>query len=34
MPPGLLDRLTREEILDLIAYIEAGANPGHSNFVR
>jgi len=34
MPPGLLDRLTREEILDLLAYIEAGANPGHSNFAR
>ena len=27
MPKGLLDKLTREEILDLIAYIASGANP-------
>jgi putative heme-binding domain-containing protein len=27
MPKGLLDKLTREEILDLIAYVAAGANP-------
>ena len=27
MPKGLLDKLTREEILDLVAYIAAGANP-------
>ena len=27
MPEGLLDKLTREEILDLIAFIHAGGNP-------
>lgn len=27
MPKGLLDKLTREEILDLIAYVAAAANP-------
>ncbi len=27
MPKGLLDKLTREEILDLVAYIASGANP-------
>ena len=27
MPKGLLDKLTHEEILDLIAYVAAGANP-------
>jgi putative membrane-bound dehydrogenase-like protein len=27
MPKGLLDKLTREEILDLIAFVAAGANP-------
>ena len=32
MPKGLLDKLTREEILDLIAYVAAGANPHSSLF--
>ncbi len=27
MPKGLLDKLTRDEILDLVAYIAAGGNP-------
>jgi putative heme-binding domain-containing protein len=27
MPKGLLDKLTHEEILDLIAYVASGANP-------
>jgi putative heme-binding domain-containing protein len=27
MPKGLLDKLTREEVLDLIAYVASGANP-------
>jgi putative heme-binding domain-containing protein len=27
MPAGLLDTLTRDEILDLIAYLEAGPRP-------
>jgi len=34
MPPGLLDRLKQEEILDLLAYIEAGGDPQHPNFRR
>jgi putative heme-binding domain-containing protein len=32
MPKGLLDKLTKEEILDLIAYVAAGGNPGHALF--
>jgi putative heme-binding domain-containing protein len=32
MPKGLLDKLTREEILDLIAYIAAGGDPEHALF--
>jgi putative heme-binding domain-containing protein len=32
MPKGLLDKLTREEILDLIAYVAAGADPKHKLF--
>ncbi|HXG08752.1 MAG TPA: PVC-type heme-binding CxxCH protein [Gemmataceae bacterium] len=32
MPKGLLDKLTREEILDLIAYVIAGGNPRHPLF--
>ena len=32
MPKGLLDKLTREEILDLVAYIVAKGNPGHELF--
>jgi putative heme-binding domain-containing protein len=32
MPKGLLDKLTREEILDLLAYVVSGANPKHSAF--
>ncbi len=30
MPKGLLDRLTREEILDLVAYIEARGDRNHA----
>lgn len=30
MPQGLLDRLTREEILDLVAYLSARGNKKHS----
>jgi putative heme-binding domain-containing protein len=29
MPKGLLDQLTREEIMDLVAYIHAGGNQQH-----
>ncbi|MHB1422711.1 MAG: PVC-type heme-binding CxxCH protein [Gemmataceae bacterium] len=32
MPKGLLDKLTHEEILDLIAYVVAGANPRNPLF--
>jgi putative heme-binding domain-containing protein len=34
MPAGLLDRLTREEIFDLLAYIESGGDRAHRNFAR
>jgi glucose/arabinose dehydrogenase/mono/diheme cytochrome c family protein len=34
MPTGLLDTLTHEEILDLLAYIESGGNPQHPIFSR
>jgi putative heme-binding domain-containing protein len=32
MPKGLLDKLSREEILDLLAYIVAGGDPKHPLF--
>jgi putative heme-binding domain-containing protein len=32
MPKGLLDRLTREEILDLVAYVAAGGDARHKLF--
>jgi putative heme-binding domain-containing protein len=32
MPKGLLDKLTREEILDLLAYVVAGGNARHKVF--
>ena len=32
MPKGLLDKLTREEILDLVAYITARGNRMHPVF--
>ncbi|MBY0229175.1 MAG: c-type cytochrome [Gemmataceae bacterium] len=32
MPAGLADVLTAEEVLDLIAYMEAGGNKGHRAF--
>ena len=32
MPLGLLNTLTREEILDLLAYIQSGGNPDHELF--
>jgi putative heme-binding domain-containing protein len=28
MPAGLLDRFTRDEVLDLVAFLRSGANPG------
>ena len=32
MPKGLLDKLTREEILDLVAYVAAGGDPKNPLF--
>jgi len=32
MPAGLLDTLSLDEILDLLAYIESGGDPGHPSF--
>jgi len=32
MPPGLLNTLTREDILDLLAYLESGGDPAHAAF--
>ena len=32
MPKGLLDKLTKDEILDLVAYVWAGADPMHPAF--
>ncbi len=34
MPKGLLDKLTREEILDLLAYVASGVNPKHPGCTR
>jgi putative heme-binding domain-containing protein len=34
MPEGLADVLKREEILDLIAYLESGGNKNHANFKK
>lgn len=32
MPPGLLNALKAEQILDLLAFLEAGGDPKHRNF--
>ncbi|MBI1313607.1 c-type cytochrome [bacterium] len=32
MPKGLLDTLAQDEILDLVAYLRAGGDPGHEVF--
>ena len=32
MPKGLLDKLTRDEILDLVAYITARGDKSHAVF--
>jgi putative heme-binding domain-containing protein len=32
MPAGLIDSFSKEEILDLLAYLQAGGNPRHPNF--
>ena len=32
MPPGLLNVLTENQILDLLAYLESGGDPEHADF--
>ncbi len=32
MPSGLLNTLERDEILDLLTYVEAGGDPSHANY--
>jgi putative heme-binding domain-containing protein len=32
MPPGLLNVLTENQILDLLAFLESGGNPEHADF--
>jgi putative heme-binding domain-containing protein len=32
MPPGLVNSLRAEQLLDLLAFIEAGGDPAHANF--
>ena len=32
MPEGLLNALTREEILDLLAYLETDGKPGQASY--
>lgn len=34
MPEGLVNVLTKDEILDLVAYLESGGLPGHSAFKK
>jgi len=34
MPTGLIDTLTTEEIIDLIAYLRAGGNPDHALYAQ
>lgn len=34
MPVGLFNRMTKEEILDLVAYLISGGNPKHQYFKK
>jgi putative heme-binding domain-containing protein len=34
MPAGLFDRMTKNEILDLIAYLTSGGDPKHESFKK
>jgi hypothetical protein len=34
MPAGLLDRFTRDEVLDLVAFLRSGGDPGHAAFTQ
>ena len=34
MPAGLLDRLTRDDVLDLMAYLATGGDANHPSFRR
>ena len=34
MPEGLVNTLEKDEILDLIAFLESGGNPDHPDFKK
>ena len=34
MPPGLMNRLNEEEVLDLLAYLQSGGNPKDKAFAQ
>ena len=34
MPKGLLNNLTRDDVLDLVAYLQSGGNPGAAAFAK
>ena len=34
MPPGLLNLLNKEQILDLLAFLKSGGDPKHPSFAR
>jgi putative heme-binding domain-containing protein len=34
MPPGLINTLNKDELLDLIAYVLSGGNPGDKMFAK
>ena len=34
MPPGLLNTLTQEEVLDLLAYLQSGGNEQSPAFAK
>ena len=34
MPPGMINGMNREELMDLIAYLVSGGNPGHAVFAK
>ena len=34
MPPGLISSLNKDEVLDLLAYLESAGNPQAANFAK
>jgi putative heme-binding domain-containing protein len=34
MPPGMINGMNREELMDLVAYLVSGGNPGHAVFAK